>query len=165
MFVAGTNIPPRPLPRRRSVILSEAEAVLAWCLDESDYDLVGEVLLAWPLTGSFWSPAATFGFRVLARVEDAVGFLPSAGTRVELLVQAAVALGLEDSKTLRVDTTVVQTDVHHPTDGTKSSAIPHTQTQSWTVSSTTHTASNSSVKACVGTEQSNRGKLTNHHRR
>ena len=34
----------------------------------------------------------------------------------ELLVQAAVALGLEDGKTLRVDTTVVQTDVHHPTD-------------------------------------------------
>jgi hypothetical protein len=85
MFVAGTNIPPRPLPRRRSVILSEAEAVLAWCLDESDYDLGGEVLLAWPLTGSSWSPAATFGFRVLARVEDAVGFLPSAGTRVERL--------------------------------------------------------------------------------
>jgi transposase, IS5 family len=36
----------------------------------------------------------------------------------ELLVQAAVALGLEDGKTLRVDTTVVQTDVHHPTDNT-----------------------------------------------
>ena len=30
----------------------------------------------------------------------------------ELLVQAAVALGLEDGKKLRVDTTVVQTDVH-----------------------------------------------------
>ena len=33
-------------------------------------------------------------------------------------MQAAVALGLEDGKTLRVDTTVVQTDVHHPTDNT-----------------------------------------------
>ena len=68
MFVAGGDLPPRPLPRRRSAILSEAEAVLAWCLDESDYDLGGEVLLAWPLTGSPWSPAAAFGFRVLARV-------------------------------------------------------------------------------------------------
>jgi len=85
MFVAGGDLPPRPLPRRRSAILSEAEAVLAWCLDESDYDLGGEVLLAWPLTGSPWSPAAAFGFRVLARVEDVVGFLPSAGTRVERL--------------------------------------------------------------------------------
>jgi len=36
----------------------------------------------------------------------------------ELLVEAAVALGLEDGKKLRVDTTVVQTDVHHPTDNT-----------------------------------------------
>jgi len=36
----------------------------------------------------------------------------------DLLVQAAVALGLEDGKKLRVDTTVVQTDVHHPTDNT-----------------------------------------------
>jgi IS5 family transposase len=36
----------------------------------------------------------------------------------ELLVQAAVALGLEDGKRLRVDTTVVQTDIHHPTDNT-----------------------------------------------
>jgi len=34
------------------------------------------------------------------------------------LVQAAVAMGLEDGRKLRVDTTVVQTDIHHPTDGT-----------------------------------------------
>jgi transposase, IS5 family len=36
----------------------------------------------------------------------------------ELLVQAAVAMGLEDGSKLRVDTTVVQTNVHHPTDNT-----------------------------------------------
>lgn len=36
----------------------------------------------------------------------------------ELVVQAAVDLGLEDGKQLRVDTTVVQTDIHHPTDNT-----------------------------------------------
>jgi len=34
------------------------------------------------------------------------------------LVQAAVALGLADGRKLRVDTTVVQTDIHHPTDNT-----------------------------------------------
>jgi IS5 family transposase len=34
----------------------------------------------------------------------------------ELVVRAAVQLGLEDGKRLRVDTTVVQTDIHHPTD-------------------------------------------------
>ena len=34
------------------------------------------------------------------------------------MVQAAVALGLEDGARLRVDTTVVETDIHHPTDNT-----------------------------------------------
>ena len=36
----------------------------------------------------------------------------------ELVVQAAVGLGLEDGHQLRVDTTVVETDIHHPTDNT-----------------------------------------------
>jgi transposase, IS5 family len=36
----------------------------------------------------------------------------------EVIVQAAVDLGLEDGRKLRVDTTVVETDVHHPTDST-----------------------------------------------
>jgi len=36
----------------------------------------------------------------------------------DLVVQAAVDLGLEDGQKLRVDTTVVQTDIHHLTDST-----------------------------------------------
>jgi IS5 family transposase len=36
----------------------------------------------------------------------------------DLVVEAAVKLGLEDGSKLRVDTTVVETDVHHPTDNT-----------------------------------------------
>ena len=36
----------------------------------------------------------------------------------EFVLQAAIDLGLEDGSKLRVDTTVVQTDVHHPTDST-----------------------------------------------
>jgi len=36
----------------------------------------------------------------------------------QLVVQAAVELGLEDGKQLRVDTTVVETNIHHPTDAT-----------------------------------------------
>jgi transposase, IS5 family len=35
-----------------------------------------------------------------------------------MVVQAAVGLGLEDGTKLRVDTTVVETDIHHPTDNT-----------------------------------------------
>jgi IS5 family transposase len=34
----------------------------------------------------------------------------------DLVVRSAVELGLEDGAKLRVDTTVVQTDIHHPTD-------------------------------------------------
>ena len=34
----------------------------------------------------------------------------------QLVVQAAVALGLEDGSQLRVDTTVVETNIHYPTD-------------------------------------------------
>src|SRR5712672_3364362 len=36
----------------------------------------------------------------------------------DMVVQAAVTLGLEDGAKLRVDTTVVETDIHHPTDNT-----------------------------------------------
>ncbi len=36
----------------------------------------------------------------------------------QAVVQAAVQLGLEDGKTLRVDTTVVETNIHYPTDAT-----------------------------------------------
>ena len=36
----------------------------------------------------------------------------------QLVVQAAVELELEDGKQLRVDTTVVETNIHHPTDAT-----------------------------------------------
>ena len=36
----------------------------------------------------------------------------------DVFVKAAVELGLEDGSKLRVDTTVVETDIHHPTDNT-----------------------------------------------
>jgi IS5 family transposase len=36
----------------------------------------------------------------------------------DAIIHAAVTLGLEDGRKLRVDTTVVETDVHHPTDNT-----------------------------------------------
>ena len=36
----------------------------------------------------------------------------------DLVVEAAVKLGLEDGSELRVDTTVVNPDIHHPTDNT-----------------------------------------------
>lgn len=85
MYVTDFNVCHRRLPRRRSVILGEAEAALARSLDEEDYDLAGELLLAWPLTGRSWSAASVFGFRVLAHVEDQAGFLPAPSTRLATL--------------------------------------------------------------------------------
>ncbi|HEU0082714.1 MAG TPA: hypothetical protein VFQ87_07545 [Bradyrhizobium sp.] len=85
MYVRDFNIKPRRLPRSRAMMLAEAEAALARCLDEDDYDLAGEVLMAWPLTGTSWSAAAAFGFRVLAKVEDETGHLPAPSTRQDRL--------------------------------------------------------------------------------
>lgn len=85
MYVTDFKVKPRGLSRSRVAVLADAEAALARCLDEQDYDLGGEVLLAWPLTGGTWSSTAAFGFKVLASVEDQVGFLPSPSTRVERL--------------------------------------------------------------------------------
>jgi len=85
MYVTDWNLKPRALPRARAAILADAEAALARCLDEQDYDLAAEVLLAWPLTGQSWSAAAAFAFRVLARVEDEAGFLPAPSTRLQRL--------------------------------------------------------------------------------
>ena len=89
IFARDFGIDPLPLARNRTLILAEAEAMLARCLDEGDYDLSGELLWTWPLLRARWSPAATFGFRVLARVEDLAGFLPSAGTSLDRLRQLA----------------------------------------------------------------------------
>ena len=92
MYVTDFNLIPALLPRRRALILAEAEAPLARCLDEQDYDLAGEVLLSWSLTGKSWSASPAFAFRVLARVEDKAGFLPTAGTRIsEIRAREGVA--------------------------------------------------------------------------
>jgi hypothetical protein len=80
MYATDFHRSPGKLPRRRAEILSEAEAMLARSLDEEDYDLAGEVLLTWPLTGKSWSAAAAFAFRILAKAEDEAGFLPSLST-------------------------------------------------------------------------------------
>ena len=85
IYVSDFRLQPAPLPRPRPVILAEAEAVLARCLDEQDYDLSGEILLSWPLTGKTWSASAAFAFRVLAHVEDRAAFLPTPSTRISEL--------------------------------------------------------------------------------
>jgi hypothetical protein len=65
------------LPRPAEQILADARSALAGALDDDDFDLAGELLLAWSLLDAEPEPAASFAFRVLAKVEDEVGFLPS----------------------------------------------------------------------------------------
>jgi hypothetical protein len=80
--------PLAPLSRRPlGTVLNEVEGLLLRCLDVEDYDLSGELLMAWPQLREEWSPAATFAFRVLARVEDEVGVLPCGNADVERLVE------------------------------------------------------------------------------
>ena len=81
MYVADFGRRRCRLPRARAAITAEAQALLARCLDEENYDLGGEMLMAWPLTGAPWSAGATFGFRVLAALEDRDGMLPAPGVR------------------------------------------------------------------------------------
>lgn len=77
MYFTDFGYTPRPLPRPRDELLAESTALLARSLLLDDYDLAAEVLMAWPLTSASWSPAAAFGFRVLAELEDEMGFLPA----------------------------------------------------------------------------------------
>ena len=70
------------LPRQKVSTLADAEAAVACCLDQQDYDLCGEILLSWPYLSTPWNATAVFAFRVLTSVEDKVGFLPSPLTRL-----------------------------------------------------------------------------------
>lgn len=75
------------LPRSRPAILMDVGSLLAGYVDAEDYDLAGELLLAWPLMGAPWSPSAAFVFRVLASIEDQVGVLPCGNVNLAHLAQ------------------------------------------------------------------------------
>jgi uncharacterized protein DUF6895 len=74
-YVADFGLrPAAPLP---TDLIEVARSALAGALDDDDFDLAGELLLAWPLTKTDWGPVESFAFAVLAAVEDGVGLLPS----------------------------------------------------------------------------------------
>ena len=75
------------LSRSRPAILMDVGSLLAGYMDAEDYDLAGELLLAWPLMGAPWSPPAAFAFRVLASIEDQVGVLPCGNVNLAHLAQ------------------------------------------------------------------------------
>jgi hypothetical protein len=77
--------------RPHHAILTDVEALVIRYLDHGDYDLVGELLMAWPQLREEWSPVAAFAFRVLAHVEDEVGVLPCGNVDPERLATLAGA--------------------------------------------------------------------------
>jgi hypothetical protein len=84
--------------RPRDAILTDVEALVIRYLDQGDYDLVGELLMAWPQLRAEWSPVAAFAFRVLAQVEDEVGVLPCGNVDPERL---ATLMGAERTRYAR----------------------------------------------------------------
>mgnify|MGYP003375912493 CR=1 FL=1 len=76
-YVSDFARTPAPrLPRPRRAVLADVRALLARFVRLEDYDLSGELLMAWPELAAPWDPAAAFCFRVLAEVADEVGTLP-----------------------------------------------------------------------------------------
>ena len=84
--------------RPHDVILADVEALVIRYLDQGDYDLVGELLMAWPQLREEWPPVAAFAFRVLAQVEDEVGLLPCGNLDPERL---ATLVGAERTRYAR----------------------------------------------------------------
>jgi hypothetical protein len=70
-----------PLPKDidRHNLLGIAEALAVKALDEEDFDLLSEVLMAPPTLGLGWTPTLTFAWNVMERVWDEYGFVPGPG--------------------------------------------------------------------------------------
>jgi hypothetical protein len=60
-------------------LLSLAEALVAYALDDDDLDLVAEVLMAPAILRVGWTPTLTFAWDVLERVWGEMGFVPGPG--------------------------------------------------------------------------------------
>lgn len=84
--------------RPHGAILTDVECLVVRYLDDGDYDLVGELLMAWPQLRDGWSSVAAFAFRVLAHVEDAAGVLPCGNVDPERL---AALVGAERTRYAR----------------------------------------------------------------
>lgn len=59
--------------------LLTVEALLVRFMDEQNYDIAGELLMAWPLLRKPMTPAAKFAMECMIEIEERVGFLPAPG--------------------------------------------------------------------------------------
>lgn len=58
-------------------LIDRIESWLVIYMDKQDYDIAGELLLAWSLTGKPFSAKALFALHCLVKIEARVGFLPA----------------------------------------------------------------------------------------
>jgi len=63
-------------PRSLADIGADADAALALSFDIDDLDVTAELLMTWPMLAIDWSPAAAFGFALVAAIDDRFAFLP-----------------------------------------------------------------------------------------
>ncbi|MCP2937535.1 hypothetical protein NK983_33055, partial [Salmonella enterica subsp. enterica serovar Typhimurium] len=61
------------------------ESWLIIYIDREDYDIAGELLLAWTLTGRPFNDVALFAWHCLQHIEQRVGFLPAPNLDLNLL--------------------------------------------------------------------------------
>ena len=66
-------------------LLQRVEALLVRYMDEQDYDIAGELLMAWPLLKKPMSPIAMFALNCLLYIENKVGFLPAPGLDLTMI--------------------------------------------------------------------------------
>jgi hypothetical protein len=59
--------------------LSTVETLLVRFMDEQNYDIAGELLMAWPLLRTPMPPTARFALECILKIEERVGFLPAPG--------------------------------------------------------------------------------------
>ena len=85
MYVTDFGARRRLLPRPAEAVLADARALLAVYVDSGDYDLVGELLMAWPFLCEPPCPTVRFVFRLLTAVEDRVGLVPGGTTNAARL--------------------------------------------------------------------------------
>ncbi len=70
------------------IILQWVESLLVRYMDEQNYDIAGELLMAWPLLNKHWSSTAAFALNCLFQIEERVGFLPAPGLERSLVDNA-----------------------------------------------------------------------------
>lgn len=72
----GRSVP--QLPGAAPDIIAEADAALARCMADLDFDLAAELLLTWPYLRANWSPIARAALNDMISMVEASGILPSA---------------------------------------------------------------------------------------